>query len=76
MYEICVHSSHSVSGMTPRLGGRLFQQYMVDAFSTMEQTRLWWFRTHQTILRNELYTHISDSVGKGDANATNVDFIS
>ncbi|XP_017255893.1 uncharacterized protein LOC108225517 [Daucus carota subsp. sativus] len=59
-------------GMTPRLGGRLFQQYMVDAFSTMEQTRLWWFRTHQTILRNELYTHISDSVRKGDANATNV----
>ncbi|KAK1353479.1 hypothetical protein POM88_051844 [Heracleum sosnowskyi] len=24
-------------GMTPRLGGRLFQQYMVDAFSTIEQ---------------------------------------
>ncbi|XP_017255741.1 uncharacterized protein LOC108225401 [Daucus carota subsp. sativus] len=59
-------------GMTPRLGGRLFQQYMVDAFSTMEQTRLWWFRTHQTILRNELYTHICDSMKSGDVNASNV----
>ncbi|KAK1402034.1 hypothetical protein POM88_001639 [Heracleum sosnowskyi] len=28
-------------GMTVRLGGRLFQQY-VDAFSTIEQSRLWW----------------------------------
>ncbi|WOH00400.1 hypothetical protein DCAR_0519759 [Daucus carota subsp. sativus] len=45
---------------------------MVDAFSSIEQTRLWWFRTHQTILRNELYTHISDSVRKGDANSANV----
>ncbi|XP_063942408.1 uncharacterized protein LOC135150192 [Daucus carota subsp. sativus] len=59
-------------GITPRLGGRLFQQYMVDAFSTMEQTRLWWFRTHQTILRNELYTHICDSVRNGDGNSSNV----
>ncbi|WOH01927.1 hypothetical protein DCAR_0521313 [Daucus carota subsp. sativus] len=45
---------------------------MVDAFSTMEQTRLWWFRTHQTILRNELYTHICDSVRNGDGNSSNV----
>ncbi|XP_017247877.2 uncharacterized protein LOC108219103 [Daucus carota subsp. sativus] len=59
-------------GITPRLGGRLFQQYMVDAFSTMEQTRLWWFHTHQTILRNELYTHICDSVRNGDGNSSNV----
>lgn len=59
-------------GMSPRLGGRLFQQYIVDAFSSIEQTRLWWFRTHQTILRNELYTHICDSVRNGDSNLSNV----
>ncbi|XP_063939755.1 uncharacterized protein LOC135148459 [Daucus carota subsp. sativus] len=59
-------------GLTPRLGGRLYQQYMVDAFSTIEQTHLWWFRTHQTILRNELYTHIADSVRKGDSNSSKV----
>lgn len=59
-------------GMTPRLGGRLFQQYMVDAYSSIEQTRLWWFRTHQTILRNELYSHICDSIKKGDSKTSNV----
>lgn len=46
---------------------------MVDVFSTIEQTRLLWSRTYQTILRNELYTHITDSVWKGDANSSNVD---
>lgn len=58
--------------MTPRLGGRLFQQYIVDAFSAIEQTRLWWFRRNQTILRNDLYSHICDSVRKGDSNSSNV----
>lgn len=58
--------------MTPRLGGRLFQQYIVDAFSTIEQARLWWFRTHQTTLRNELYTHICDYLRKGDSDAQKI----
>lgn len=60
------------AGMTPRLGGRLFQQYVVDAFSTIEQARLWWFRTHQTTLRNELYTQIYDSLQSGNADSSNV----
>ncbi|XP_074381036.1 uncharacterized protein LOC141721793 [Apium graveolens] len=58
-------------GLTPRLGGRLFQQYMVDAFSTIEQTRLWWIRTHQTTLRNELYSNIYRSVSRGDVDSSN-----
>ena len=36
----------SITGITPRLGGRLYQQYVVDAFSTIEQARFWWCRTH------------------------------
>ncbi|XP_074328021.1 uncharacterized protein LOC141665932 [Apium graveolens] len=35
---------HGGDGLTPRLGGRLYQQYVVDAFSTIEQAMLWWFR--------------------------------
>ncbi|XP_063949879.1 uncharacterized protein LOC135152724 [Daucus carota subsp. sativus] len=58
--------------LTPRLGGRLFQQHIVDAFSSIEQTRLWWFRKNQTILRNELYSHICDSVRNGNANSADV----
>lgn len=58
--------------MTARFGGRLFQQYIVDAFSTIEQARLWWFRTHQTTLRNELYNHICDVLREGDRDIENV----
>ena len=58
--------------MTPRLGGRLFQQYVVDDFSSIEQTRLWWFRKNQTILRNELYSHICDSVRSRELSSANV----
>ena len=62
----------SNSGMTPRLGGRLYQQYVVDAFSTIEQARLWWFRTHQTTLRTELYNKIRDFVRSGTSETSNV----
>lgn len=58
--------------MTPRLGGRLYQQYIVDAFSAIEQSRLWWFHEHQTTLRNDLYSHICDSLRKGDNDASTV----
>lgn len=58
--------------MTYRLGGRLFQQYIVDAFSCIEQARLWWFRSHQTTLRSELYNNICDHVRKGDADSGQV----
>nr|XP_017217080.1 PREDICTED: uncharacterized protein LOC108194638 [Daucus carota subsp. sativus] len=68
-YQFQIRQKHS---LTPRLGGRLFQQYVVDAFSSIEQTRLWWFRKNQTILRNELYSHICDSVRTGDYSASNV----
>lgn len=38
----------------------------------MEQTRSWWFHTHQTVIRNELYSHICDTVRNGDLNSSNV----
>lgn len=59
-------------GITPRLGGRLYQQYMVDAFSTIEQARLWWFRTHQTTLRSDLYSNIKKSLSTGAGDSNNV----
>ena len=59
-------------GCTARLGGRLFQQYIVDAFSAIEQARLWWFRTHQTTLRNDLYSNIKASLRTGENSTNNV----
>lgn len=58
--------------MTLRLGGRLFQQYVVDSFAMIEQARLWWFRTHQTTLRSELYSHICDYLQKGDGDSNSI----
>lgn len=58
--------------MTPRLGGRLFQQYIVDSFSAIEQSRLWWFMTHQTTLRSDLYSHICDYIRTGDGDASKI----
>ncbi|XP_074342285.1 uncharacterized protein LOC141679779 [Apium graveolens] len=59
-------------GMTPRLGGRLFQQYVVDVFATIEQARLWYIRTHQPKLRNDLYRQIYDSLSSGNTDASAV----
>jgi hypothetical protein len=36
--------------------GRLFQQYVVDAFAACEATRLEWIRTHQENIRADLYS--------------------
>ncbi|KAK1357764.1 hypothetical protein POM88_051020 [Heracleum sosnowskyi] len=58
--------------ITPRLGGRLYQQYVVDAFSTIEQARLWWFRTNQSTLRSELYTNIQQSLTEGTSDTSNL----
>ncbi|XP_074327314.1 uncharacterized protein LOC141665237 [Apium graveolens] len=55
-------------GMNLHLGGRLWQQFVVDAFSAVEQYRLDWIRAHQNIIRSDLYKSIRDSVSKGDTN--------
>ncbi|XP_074375539.1 uncharacterized protein LOC141717374 [Apium graveolens] len=57
-------------GLQVRLSGRLFQQYVVDDFSCIEQSRLWWLRTHQTILRNDLYINIAKKVRNGNLDST------
>lgn len=49
-----------------RLGGRLFQQYIVDAFSAIEQNRLWWIRTNQKKIRMMVYQNLVDLLSKSD----------
>lgn len=52
--------------MTLHLGGRLWQQFVVDAFAAIEQYRLDWIKKHQHIIRSDLYKSIRDSIAKGD----------
>jgi len=42
-------------------GGKLFQQFVVDAWANCEQRKLNWARTHQHTLRSELYQGLQDA---------------
>ncbi|XP_050225551.1 uncharacterized protein LOC126675026 [Mercurialis annua] len=53
-------------------GGRLFQQFIVDAFTCIEQERLDFIKRNQTALRSEIYTGIRDAFYRGDTNSTDI----
>lgn len=46
--------------------GRLFQQYVVDAFTACECTRLNWIRSHQQELRADVYNGLQDALHRED----------
>nr|GEU77957.1 hypothetical protein CTI12_AA123990 [Tanacetum cinerariifolium] len=56
-------------GNTLVRGGRLFQQYLVDAYSAVKEQRLKWTCNHQDTLRVDLYHNVCDAVTRGDTNA-------
>ncbi|WOG92304.1 hypothetical protein DCAR_0311567 [Daucus carota subsp. sativus] len=58
--------------LTPHLGGRLWQQYVVDAFTAMEQYRLDWISRNQTTIRSDLYNSVRDAVRRGDNDPSHV----
>ncbi|XP_019198428.1 PREDICTED: uncharacterized protein LOC109192311 [Ipomoea nil] len=45
---------------------RLFQQYLVDAYTMVESGRLIFIRTHQKTLRCEAYKGLSDALTRGE----------
>ncbi|XP_074371907.1 uncharacterized protein LOC141712757 isoform X3 [Apium graveolens] len=59
-------------GHTIILGGRLFLQFIVDAWCSVEHGRLIWVRRHQSLIRSELYNNIVDSMRRGDVDATDL----
>ena len=62
------HRLHSRPGEQPLLhwGGNLFQQYVVDAWASVEQSTLNWVKHHQKELRSDVYSGLRDAV-LGDA---------
>lgn len=42
-------------------GGRLFQQYVVDAWSSVESSSLYWLRKNQTKIRADLYQGVRNA---------------
>ena len=54
---------HPRPGQQPLLfwGGNLFQQYVVDAWASVEQNNLNWARNHQKELRADVYSGLRDA---------------
>nr|GEW00902.1 helicase [Tanacetum cinerariifolium] len=50
-------------------GGRLYQQFLVDAFTAVEEQRLKWTRNNQDSLQVDLYYNLNDAFTRGDTNA-------
>ena len=53
-------------GKTLLNGGRLFQQFIVDAYAIVEEDRPHWIRNNQATLRAELYRGLCDALKSGD----------
>ncbi|KAL6999590.1 hypothetical protein U1Q18_052364 [Sarracenia purpurea var. burkii] len=51
-------------------GGRLFQQFVVDCYATIEQYRLNFTKCNQNVLRTNLYRGLEDAVTTGDVDAS------
>ncbi|XP_056698246.1 uncharacterized protein [Spinacia oleracea] len=52
--------------------GRCLQQYIVDMYVKIENTRLYFFRRNQATIRGDLYQGILDTVESGETNARNM----
>ncbi|GJY00787.1 helicase [Tanacetum coccineum] len=68
-YYAYVIQQRNDQGNTLLRGGRLYQQFLVDAFTTVEQQRLQWTRNNQDTLRVDLYHNLNDAFTRGDTNA-------
>ncbi|OMO54516.1 DNA helicase PIF1, ATP-dependent [Corchorus olitorius] len=51
-------------------GGRLFQQYCVDAYSSVQEGELLWLNNHQTEIFADMYTNVRDAVHRGDVDTS------
>ncbi|XP_077232073.1 uncharacterized protein LOC143866284 [Tasmannia lanceolata] len=61
-----------LEGKTLMRSGRLFQQFVVDAYAAIEEQRLYWVRTNQKQLRADVYEGLQDAVRSGDHNAASI----
>jgi hypothetical protein len=59
-------------GITLISGDRLFQQYIVDAYTSVEENRLRFIINNNNNLRSEIFKGIQDALHKGDFDGNNV----
>nr|GEU73399.1 hypothetical protein CTI12_AA123990 [Tanacetum cinerariifolium] len=67
-YAYVIHQRNN-QGNTLLKRGRLFQQYLVDAYIAVKEQRLKWTRNNQDTLHVDLYHNLCDVVTKSDTSA-------
>ncbi|KAL3654414.1 hypothetical protein CASFOL_004095 [Castilleja foliolosa] len=70
-YSFQIHDRHNVFSLLLN-GGRLFQQYLVDAYTCIEQSRLDFVNMNQNIFRSEYVAGLYDALARGDNNANDI----
>ncbi|KAK9075082.1 hypothetical protein SSX86_003401 [Deinandra increscens subsp. villosa] len=70
-YSYQLHDRQNVYSLILR-SGRLLQQYIVDAYVCIEQSRLDYIRDHQNYYRSELLRGVHDAVLRGDTEGQSV----
>ncbi|CAN1138452.1 ATP-dependent DNA helicase PIF1 [Linum perenne] len=59
-------------GTTLIRGGKILQHFCIDAYTSIEEDRLWYVRKNQKELRSDLYRGLVDAFNQGDTNAANM----
>ncbi|KAL4577497.1 hypothetical protein LXL04_013606 [Taraxacum kok-saghyz] len=70
-YSYVLHSRRDVYSLVLRVG-RLFQQYLVDAYVCVEEDRLDFFRKNQNKFRSEFVSGVHDAISRGDSRGNNI----
>ncbi|GJV21158.1 DNA helicase PIF1, ATP-dependent [Tanacetum coccineum] len=71
-YAYIIHQRYN-QGNTLLRGGRLIQQYLVDAYTAVEEQRLKWTRNNQDTLRVDMYHNLCDAVTRGDTSVAGLE---
>lgn len=65
-HYIYLIQTRSTESSTIVKSGRLFHQFIVDAYTSIESYRLQWVRSNQTTIRSDIYCNVRDAVTRGD----------
>ena len=70
-YSFQLHDRFNIYALLPR-GGRLFQQFLVNAYISIEQNRLDYIESMQDVFRTEYLQGVHDALLKGDSDGHEV----
>ena len=70
-YSYQIHDRVNEYGLLTR-SGRLFQQYVVTAYCSIEQSRIDYIREHQNDIRSDYMNGLYDALSRGDQDGSDV----